>query len=155
MEGIRLRLTARDCFGYVLAYVFWLLALALGALALFGTRNAFNTIWPLFGTDFQWRWILRAVDRFGLVFLGVVWLVYELFVESHYRSAITAVRVREFKGRKAPALQDGQANWATRWLARMGLDVLVPRFVTTISPLIAVYLVSSFAKWLAFQSLLR
>ncbi len=155
MEDIRLRLTARDCFGYVLAYVFWLLALAIGALALFGTRNAFNTIWPLFGTDFQWRWTLRAVDRFALIALGIVWLAYELFVEHHYRSAITAVRLRNFKGKKAPALQDGQANRAMRKLAHMGLDVLVPRFITTVSPLIAICLVSVFAKWLALQLLLR
>jgi hypothetical protein len=155
MQDIELKLTVRDFVGYVLAYLFWLLAVSVGMVAVFEARNALNVIWPVLGSGIRWTWILRAVDRFGLVFLGLVWLVYAIFGEQHYRSAITAVRIRRFRGTEAPALEDGRARWAARQLARMGLDVLMPRVAITIAPPIALWLVSVLIKQLAFRLLLR
>ena len=37
---------------------------------------------------------LCASCRFGLIILGLIWLVYVIFCEQHYRSAITAIRLR-------------------------------------------------------------
>lgn len=155
MEDIRLKMTVRYFLGYVLAYLFWLLAVSMGMLAMFEARNALNVIWPSMGTGIQWTWTLRAVDRFGLVFLGLVWLVYAIFCEQHYRSAITAVRIREFRGKKAPALEDGRGRWVARQLARLGLDVLASRFIVTIGPSIALWLVSLLVKQLGFWLLFR
>lgn len=155
MEDIRLKLTVRNVLGYVLGYLLWLVAVSMGMLAMFEARNALNAIWPTLGTGIRWTWTLRAVDRFGLVFLGLVWLVYAIFCEQHYRSAITAVRIREFRGRKAPALESGQARWAARQLVRLGLDVLVPRFLVTIAPPVALWLVSFLVKQLAFWLMFR
>ena len=155
MLDIELKLTVRDFFGYVLAYVLWLLAAAVALVAVFEARTALNVMWPALGSGVRWGWTLRAVDRFGLVFLGLVWLVYAIFCEQHYRSAITAVRIRAFKGKKAPALEDGQARWAARQLARMGLDVLASRVAVTIAPPLALWLVSFLVKQLAFWLLLR
>jgi beta-lactamase regulating signal transducer with metallopeptidase domain len=150
VEDIQLKLTVRDFFGYVLAYFLWLLAVLAAMWTVFEARNALNVMWPALGSGIRWQWTLRAVDRFGLVFLGLVWLVYAIFCEHYYRSAITAVRIREYRGRKAPALQSGQARWAARQLARMGLDVLAFRVAVTIVPPIALWLVSFLIKQLAF-----
>jgi hypothetical protein len=155
MESIRLKMTVRDLLGYALAYLFWLVAAAMAMLAVFELRNALNVIWPSLGSGIQWEWTLRPIDRFGLVFLGLVWLVYAIFCEQHYRSAITAVRIREFRGKKAPALEDGRGRWVARQLARSGLDVLASRFIATIGPSIAIWLVSFLIKQLAFWLLFR
>jgi hypothetical protein len=155
MENIELKLTFRDFFGYVLAYFLWLAAAAMGMMAILEARNALNAMWPVLGSGNQWTWALRPVDRFGLVFLGLVGLVYAIFCEHHYRTAITAVRVRAYKGRQAPALENEKASWASRYLARMGLDILAPRFATTIVPPIAVWLVSFLIKELAFRLMVR
>lgn len=155
MEDINLKLTFRHVFGYILAYLFWFLTASIGMLAMLEARNALNMLWPVLGSGVRWTWILRPVDRFGLVFLGLVWLVYEIFVENHYRTAITNVRIREYRGKTAPALASDRANPVMRQLARMGLDLLVPRFIATILPPIAIWLVSLFLKWLAVQLLLR
>jgi hypothetical protein len=155
MEDIRLKLTVRDFFGYVLAYLFWILAAAVGMLAVFEARSALNAIWPALGSGVRWQWTLRPIDRFGLVFLGLVWLVYAIFCEHYYRSAITEVRFREFRGKKAPALESGRASWVARQLARMGLDVLAYRFAITIAPPVALALVSFLVIQLAFWLLLR
>jgi hypothetical protein len=154
MEDIKLKMTARDVFGYILAYMLWFLAIAVAMLAMLEARNALNAIWPVLGSGVRWGWTLRPVDRFGLVFLGLAWLVYELYTENHYRTAITAVRIREYKGKVAPALEDERANWAMRQFARLGLDVLAPRFAITILPPLAIWLVSVLVKWVAFRLLL-
>jgi hypothetical protein len=155
MLDIELKLTVRDVFGYVLAYLLWLLAVSVGMLAVFEARNALNAIWPVLGSGPRWGWTLRPIDRFGLIFLGLVWLVYAIFCEHHYSSAITAVRVRRFRGKEAPALEDERAPWAARQLARMGLDVLIPRVAVTITLPIVLWLVSFLIKQLAFRLLLR
>ena len=155
MEDIQLKLTVRDVLGYVLAYLLWLLAASVAMWAVFEARNALNVMWPVLGSGTRWTWTLRPIDRFGLVFLGMVWLVYAIFCEHHYRSAITAVRVREFKGRVAPALKEEQAPWTARQLARMGLDVLASRFFVTIAPPIALLLVGLLIKQLAFWLMFR
>lgn len=72
MQDLQLKLTVRDLFGYGLAYLLWFLTLAAGLLAVLEARNALNVIWPVLGSGMRWTWTLRAVDRFGLVFLGLV-----------------------------------------------------------------------------------
>lgn len=154
MRDIPLKLTVRDLFGYGLAYLLWFLTLSVAMVAMLEVRNALNAAWPVLGSGSQWTWTLRTVDRFGLVFLGLVWLSYEILAEYRYRMAITAVRVRQFRGKKAPALNDERSHWALRYLARMGLDLLAPRFAVTILPPVAIWLVSYLVKQLAFRLLL-
>jgi hypothetical protein len=155
MENIRLKMTVRDLFGYALAYLFWIVAAAIGMLAAFELRTGLNVIWPALGSGVRWTWMLRAVDRFGLVFLGLVWLVYAIFCEHYYRSAITEVRMRDFKGKLAPALESGEARWPARLLARLRLDILAYRVAVTLAPPIALALVgfgiTQLGFWLIFR----
>ncbi len=155
MDDILLKLRFRHVVGYILAYLLWLLAITIGLIAVFEARNALNVVWPLLGSGTQWQWILRPVDRFGLVFAGIVWLVYMIFAEDWFRLAITAVRRREQKGVALTALAGWGHTWAGRRLARLGLDVLASRFVRAMVPVIAIWLVSIGIKALAFELLIR
>ena len=83
-----------------MAYLLWFLTLSVGMLAVLEVRNVLNAVWPVLGSGIRWAWTLRAADRFGLVFLGLVWLSYEILAEYRYRLAITAVRVRQFRGKR-------------------------------------------------------
>ncbi len=117
-------------------------------------RTTLNVAWPVMGGS---RWVLRAVDRFGLVFIGLVWLVYVIFVEQYYRSGVTAVRMRRDKEREHPALQAEatRAKGLRRMLRRLGLDILARRLVPTIGIPLAVLLVTYLVYQLIFAILGR
>ena len=136
MEVIHPRLTVLDVLRYLLAYACWVATALTGMLALLVIRNMVNIVWPVLGGS---KWVLRPVDRFGLVFLGLVWLVYVIFMEQHYRSSITIVRVRRGREGTRPVtrMREAQLSKGTRFLKRLGLDVLAQRFVPTIvAPLV-------------------
>jgi hypothetical protein len=162
MKNILPKLTVRDILGYVIAYLFWLVAALIALAAMFMVRMALNVLWPAVGLN---RWVLRAVDRFGLVFMGIVWLVYVIFCEQRFRSSITAARIkrthrpsvnaamRPIAPRAADASSDEVASSGKLMstLARMGLDVLARRLVLSLGvPVIILalaYLVYQFS-WL-------
>jgi len=149
VQEFRPKLTIRDIFGYVLAYLCWLCTAAIGMLALFQTRNMINVMWPVLGGS---HWVLRAVDRFGLVFLGLLWLVYVIFVEQHYRLAITTIRDRRFKARTDPnarpvPVPEGRV---LKFLHKLGLDVLAMRFMPTLFFPLLWFVVAYLLQQLAF-----
>ncbi len=152
MEEISPKLTVMDLFGYVLAYVFWLLTASLSILTVLLMRNALNILWPLMGGN---RWVLRAADRFGLVFLGLVWLVYVIFAEHSFRSSITDARFRRAKTRARPLLRAAEARLdpATRVLRRLGLDILLQRVVPTVAGPVALLALSYAVENLAWSVL--
>lgn len=154
MDDVLLKLRFRHVVGYVLAYLLWLLAITVGLIAVFEARTAINVVWPLLGSGTNWQWALRPVDRFGLVFAGIAWLVYMVLAEDWFRVGITAVRRRELQG-IGPASTGWGGTWVGRKLARLGLDVLASRFVRAMVPVIAIWVVSFGIKELAFQLLSR
>jgi hypothetical protein len=132
MEDIEPRFTVTDAFRYLVAYACWLIAALVAMVTLLVMRNTLNVIWPILGGS---RWVLRPIDRFGLVFLGLVWLVYVIFIEQHYRSSITLARTRRHKRRtnidgRTEEMPDGRIM---RFFRRLGLDILVQRFVPTVA----------------------
>jgi hypothetical protein len=158
MEEVKPRLTAGDVFSYALAYMCWLLTAALSMAALFMVRTALNVAWPVMvGTEATDRWTLRAVDRFGLVLLGLVWLVYVIFVEQHYRSSITEARTRRYKeqARLTPQTEPTQKNGLIRFLRRLGLDILARRLVLTMGIPLAVLGIAYLVYWVSFVLLAR
>ena len=146
MYDLKPKLTLRDLVGYAIVYMFWLLAALLALGAVFLLRAALNALWPAMGWG---RWLLRAVDRFGLVLLGLLWLVYVIFCEHHLRSGITEARIRRLRAelKPAPPVQDTYGNRFMAFLRRIDLDLLARRLIFTLSiPLIALavgYLVYS------------
>ncbi len=158
MEEVKPRLTAGDVFSYALAYLCWLLAAALSMLALFMVRTALNIAWPVMvGTEATNRWALRAIDRFGLVFMGLVWLVYVIFVEQYYRSSITEARTRRYKEqtRLTPRAEPTPEYRVMRFSRRIGLDILARRLVLTMGIPLAVLGVSYLVYQLSFVLLAR
>jgi hypothetical protein len=131
VQEIRPRFTFRDLLGYILAYWFWILGAVLTLVAVFLVRNVLNIMWPLLGGN---RWVLRAVDRFGLVFLGLVWLVYAIFTEQFFRMAITEARARRLKARVNPSSVPPALPKSAlmRHLRTIGLDILAQRVLWAI-----------------------
>lgn len=127
-EQMKPRFTVRDFMGYLLAYWFWILGAAISLLALFMIRQAINVMWPAIGGN---RWMMRAIDRFALVFLGLVWLVYSIFAEQFLRTAITEVRERRhrirYNPRPTPLPEPKTA--LMKHLRKIELDVLAERVV--------------------------
>ena len=158
MEQVQPRLTVRDVFGYALAYLCWLVTAAIAMLSVFQTRNMINALWPVLGGS---RWVLRAIDRFGLLFLGLVWLVFVIFVEQHFRTAITHVRERRHKAQHEPTNGTRRARAPhpygrfMRFLYRLGLDILAIRFVPTLMLPMVWFVVTYLLQQLAFMLLER
>ncbi len=152
MESVRPKLKIQDVFAYIVAYAFWIIGAAIGLVTVFQTRNTLNTIWPVFGSSNQWRWTLRPIDRFGLLFMGLIWLVYVIFIEHYYRDGVTVLRFKRDGLHTSAPITNVPANAAMRFLHKLGLDVLVWRVVITIAPLVAVfvaiYLIQRLGFWL-------
>ena len=130
-EMMRPKFTFRDLLGYLLAYWFWVLGAAVAMVALFVIRQMLNVMWPALGGS---RWVLRAVDRFTLVFLGLVWLVYSIFMEQFLRMAITEVRERRLKARVNPSPNPPPEPKTAlmKHLRQIGLDILARRVMYAI-----------------------
>ena len=130
-EMVSPKLTFRDLLGYLLAYWFWILGAAISMLALFMIRNMINVLWPAIGGN---RWVMRAIDRFSLVFLGLVWLVFSIFSEQFFRTAITDVRERRLKARVDPSPNPPPVpkSAVMKHLRRIGLDILARRVMYAI-----------------------
>jgi hypothetical protein len=150
MEQVQPKLTVGDLFGYALAYLGWLLTAAVGMLAIFQTRTMINVFWPVLGGN---QWVLRAIDRFGLLLLGLIWLVFVIFVEQHFRSAITSARERRHKAKQNPTsgtVAPRPEGRLMRSLYRMGLDILAMRFVPTLMLPLVWFVVAYLLQQLAF-----
>jgi uncharacterized membrane protein len=150
MYDIRPQLKLRDIFAYAIAYMFWLLAALVALVAVFMIRMALNAFWPVTGWN---RWLLRPIDRFGLLFLGIVWLVYVIFCEQYFRSSITEVRVRRMNAsmRVTPRPETTVPNGFMRAMARLGLDVLARRLVLTFAIPLAVLGLAYLVYWAAWR----
>ena len=158
MEEVSPGLTAGDVFSYALAYTCWLLTAALSMIALFMVRTAFNVAWPaMVGTEATDRWVLRAIDRFGLVFMGLVWLVYVIFVEHQYRTSITEARMRRYREetRLTARADSAPRSGLMGYLRRLGLDILARRLAPTMGIPLAVLGIAYLVYWLSFVLLAR
>ncbi len=75
---------------YVACYALWLGLSALGVWLIFALRSV------LVGLAFSLRfdpWQLRAIDNFGVVTLGLIWLVGILLLEHRLRQAVLKNRL--------------------------------------------------------------
>ena len=150
MEEISPKLTVSDLFGYLVAYLCWILVAGIGMASVLIARNTLNLTWSVLGGN---RWVLRPIDRFGLVFMGLAWLVYVIFVEQHFRSAISIVRHRRLRVRLHPETRVREvppSKWGMRVLRRIGLHILARRVGVMIIIPLAFLLFSYLVEELAF-----
>jgi len=141
-DQVNRRFSVQDLPRYVLCYLCWLLTAAATMFSLLLIRNALNVIWPLLGGS---KWLLRPIDRFGLVLMGLGWLVFVLFLEHYYRAGVSTALLRRQRTAGQPAPSSMRA--LPRVLRRWGLDLLALRFVCTL----AIPVVLAAAAYLAQQ----
>jgi hypothetical protein len=75
---------------YLACYALWIGLSALGAWLLFQTRSA------MFALAIALRfnpWVVRAIDQFGVVTLGLIWLVGILVMEYYLRQGVVKHRL--------------------------------------------------------------
>src|SRR4029079_16462536 len=75
---------------YLACYALWLGPSALGVWLILAARSALIRL--AFALRFH-PWILRAVDDFGFVTLGLLWLVGVLLLEHSLREGVTRKRL--------------------------------------------------------------
>jgi hypothetical protein len=136
------RLSVQDLPRYLLCYLCWLFTAVATILSILLVRNTLNVVWPLLGGN---RWLLRPIDRFGLILMGLGWLVFVLFLEHYYRAGVSTALRRHLRMAGQPALSSMRA--IPRALRRWGLDLLALRFVRTL----AIPVVLAAAAYLAQQ----
>jgi len=75
----------RRVLGYVLCYLLWVVSAALGFLGLLVGRGLLIGLFSLTRAN---RWVLSAIDKFGLLILGLICLGFVIFCESYYREGV-------------------------------------------------------------------
>ncbi|HEY65065.1 MAG TPA: hypothetical protein G4O02_10900 [Caldilineae bacterium] len=75
---------------YIIGYLLWLLSSALAVLDLIAARATVMRIATVIGLG---RWVLGAIDRFGILILGVVGCAFVLFCEYYYREGVAKRRL--------------------------------------------------------------
>jgi hypothetical protein len=75
---------------YLACYALWLGLSALGVWLILAARSALIEL--AFALRFN-PWVLRAVDDFGFVTLGLIWLVGVLLLEHSLREGVTSNRL--------------------------------------------------------------
>ncbi|HEU0297273.1 MAG TPA: hypothetical protein VFR47_31315 [Anaerolineales bacterium] len=73
---------------YSLAYVLWIVDLALGLWLVFISRTAFLDILALFYKPGAWVYSRRVdlADKAFVLILGLGWLIFMIFIEHYYRA---------------------------------------------------------------------
>jgi len=75
---------------YLAAYALWIGFSALGVWLIFAVRSVLVDLAFVFRFD---PWQVRAVDNFGVVTLGVIWLIGILLLEHYLRQGVAKNRL--------------------------------------------------------------
>jgi hypothetical protein len=138
------RLSVTDLLKYLLGYVCWAITAAVGLASILLTRMMLNVAWPALGGN---RWVMRSIDRFGLVLMGIVWLAYVIYLEHYYRTGIAIGLAR----RNRAEIEQHKSKLA-RYLRHIGLYFLARRFALALGIPVALGVVSYLIQQLAFGS---
>jgi hypothetical protein len=133
-------LTLKGILLYVLAYLLWLVSIAVCVVAVIQLRATVNVLWVALGGD---RYSLGLVNQVSLLLGGFAAFVYVVFLESYYRESVK---------HRAPLLEASSAvptqvptlrpSRLSRWLNYLGLAVLWRRFAITIAIPLGVFVLS-------------
>jgi hypothetical protein len=137
-------LSVTDLLKYLVGYVCWTITAAAGLVSMLLTRMMLNVAWPALGGN---RWVIRAVDRFGLVLMGIIWLVFVIYLEHYYRVGVTMGLAKRSRADIAQ-----HKSRLGRYLRHTGLYFLARRFALTLGIPVAIGLLSYLLQQLAFGS---
>lgn len=131
MDDTQYRTTWREALAYLLAYALWIVLSAAAGVVLLLLRSAItplttvllarNTYYHTHVTELQGT--INSIDRLFLIGFAIIWLVFMLWMEEHFRTSI--VKARERRARAALA-EDGKPVAETA-LQRWSLDPLLRR----------------------------
>lgn len=142
MEDVRPGLKFKDIVAYIVVYGLWMICAAVGLVTIFQARNTLNSTWPLLGSSNQWRWLLRPIDRFGLIFGGLLWLVYVIFIEQHLRTGVTVLRAKRDGLNVLTPIPDVSKSAFWRFLRRLSLDIVFRRFAIAFLVPVVIFVLS-------------
>ena len=135
--------TPKDILSYVLAYVLWLVNVAVCTVVVIEFRSTVNVFWVMTGHS---RWTLGLADQICIMLGGLVALVYVVFLESYYRHSITQ------PSQKPETRHDvSPPGRAVQSLNKRGLFALLRRFAWTTAIPIGLLLVSLALRPIAFS----
>lgn len=72
---------------YIACYVIWLAYGALSLWTVLQVRNALLGLLPVIGP-----WVMGAVDKFGILILGLIALIWVLYLEHYLRTGVDVGR---------------------------------------------------------------
>lgn len=75
---------------YALAYLFWFISVALAFVALLASRSSITITLAATGWD---RYVIRALNQFGFLFLAIFGLAVIIFTEHYYRTGVEKNRL--------------------------------------------------------------
>ena len=78
---------ARTVLSVVLAYALWLLSAALALWLILQMRLLFLVELPMRMRNIN-HWAFSAIDKFGFIILGVIWLIFVVVSEEYCRRMI-------------------------------------------------------------------
>ncbi len=133
MDTTDVRLTIGDVLRYLLAYGLWILLSAASGLLLLLWREPIKqlTALSLAGNPYykihvvEAGGIVNSVDRFGLLVMGIVWVVYIIFAEEYLRGGIASARERRLRASLSPVTTSAAVPESR--LRRWELDILAQR----------------------------
>jgi hypothetical protein len=133
-------LTLKGILLYILAYLLWLVSIAVCVVAVMQLRSTVNVLWVAFGGDSH---SLGLANQVSLLLGGFAAFVYVVFLEGYYRESVksraTLPEASNVVPAQGPTLRSGRPS---RWLTRVGLDVLLRRFAITIAIPLGVFVLS-------------
>jgi hypothetical protein len=117
---------------YVLAYLLWLVNVAVCIVAVIQVRSVVNVLWVALEYN---RWTLGVVSQTSVLLGGLAACIYIVFLESYYRRSV-ALRVRRSEGGDVSAqAQISQQGPIAQRATDPRLALLLRRFaVTTVIP---------------------
>jgi hypothetical protein len=113
---------------YALAYLLWLVNMAVCIAAIIQVRSTVNVLWVAMGGN---RYSLGLVNQAILLVGGFAVFVYVVFLEGYYRESIARIAPARASGDASLPAQAARQGRLARWLAGAGLNVLLRRFVVT------------------------
>ena len=85
----------------VLTYSLWLVAAVMALGIMLGMRTLILMDLPV-RLGMVDRWVLRGIDKIGMVILGILWLVFVIVPESYFRrflkKELSVIEVAKFFG---------------------------------------------------------
>ncbi len=143
--------TPRGIALYVLAYVLWLLTMLICIAAVLQIRLAVNAVCVASQMD---RYALGVVNQVCLLLGGFVAFIYVVYLEHYYRDGVT-LRIRPPRpgGDSLDAARIVPKGRTWQWLAQLGLDILLRRFVITFAIPICLILLSLLVSELALGAM--